>query len=298
MTRFECVDSQGAEGFSITAACEAAGVSTSGYYDWKKRQDRPPTPREVDEATLVERMIEIFDESGGAYGVPRMARALRNEGHTVNRKRVRRLMRRHGMAGRVWRRKVRTTIADFEPFFIPDLVGRAFEPGASDRAWCQDITYIATGEGWLYMASVVDIGSRRLLGYALADHMRTSLVTDALKMAIALRGGNVTGVIAHADRGTQYTSNEYLRFCAGNGLRPSVGATGICWDNAVAESFWATLKRECIQDRIYPTRAAARRAIMKWVHWYNTRRIHTTLNGLPPTEWENHYHQPQAEQAA
>ncbi len=298
MTRFRCVDSQKAEGFPVTAACEAAGVSTSGFYEWKQRQGRPPSDVEIAEADLVEVMVGIFDESDGSYGVPRMLRELRRQGYVVNRKRVRRLMRRHGMAGRVWRRRVRTTIGDGEEFFIPDLLGRSFAPGASDVAWCQDITYIATHEGWLYMASVLDLGSRRLLGYAMADHMRTSLVTDALKMAIALRGGTVSNVISHADRGTQYTSYEYLSFCAANGLRPSVGKTGICWDNAVAESFWATLKRECIQDRIYATRAEARRAIMRWVNWYNTKRIHTTLGGVPPIEWEHRYDHPTAEKAA
>jgi len=153
-------------------------------------------------------------------------------------------------------------------------------------------TYIPTGEGWLYMASVLDIGSRRLVGYAMADHMRTELVTDALTAAINTLGGAVTDVIAHADRGTQYTSHEYLTFCANNGLRPSVGRTGICYDNAVAESFWASLKRECLHAKpTFATRAEARRAIMRWVHWYNTGRIHTTLGGIPPVEWEHQYDQ-------
>ena len=160
-----------------------------------------------------------------------------------------------------------------------------------DRALRSDpYTYIPTGEGWLYMASVLDIGSRRLVGYAMADHMRTELVTDALTAAINTRGGAVTDVIAHADRGTQYTSHEYLTFCANNGLRPSVGRTGVCYDNAVAESFWASLKRECLHTKpTFATRADARRAIMRWVHWYNTGRIHTTLGGIPPVEWEHQY---------
>ena len=292
MTRYRCVDSQKSEGFPVTAACAAAGVSTSGYYDWANRQDRPPTPTEVDEAALVERIKALFDASDGTYGVPRMCRALRNEDLNVNRKRVTRLMRRHGLAGRAFRRRVRTTIPTGEEFFIPDLVGRAFAPGPTDAAWCQDITYIPTGEGWLYMASVLDIGSRRLVGYAMADHMRTELVTDALTAAINTRGGAVTDVIAHADRGTQYTSHEYLTFCANNGLRPSVGRTGVCYDNAVAESFWASLKRECLHTKpTFATRADARRAIMRWVHWYNTGRIHTTLGGIPPVEWEHQYDQ-------
>ena len=246
MTRFRHVDDQKAAGFPVTAACEAAGVSTSGYYDWAARDTRGPTEREVADADLVEIMRGIHRDSDGAYGVPRMYKALRQQGVVVNRKRVRRLMRRHGLAGRFISKRCRTTFPGDDTYPIPDLVGRRFAPGAPDQAWVQDITYIATGEGWLYLASVLDLGSRRLLGYSMADHMRTELVTDALTMAINARGGDETiaGVITHADRGTQYTSNEYLDFCSVHQLRASVGRTGVCWDNSVAESFWATLKRE------------------------------------------------------
>ena len=174
---------------------------------------------------------------------------------------------------------------------IPDLVGRQFAPGAPDTAWVQDITYIATGEGWLFLAGVVDLGSRRLVGYSMADHMRTELVTDALTMAIEGRGGLVDGVIAHADSGSQYTSNDYLDFCLARQLRPSVGRTGVCWDNAVAESFWESLKRECVQGRVFATRADARRAIFRWLNWYNTSRLHSSLDYMPPIEWEQQYAQ-------
>lgn len=127
----------------------------------------------------------------------------------------------------------------------------------------------------------------------MADHMRTDLVLDSLRMAIAARGGPeaIAGVIAHADRGTQYTSNDYLKFCGTNQLRPSVGRTGVCWDNSVAESSWATLKRECIQGRVYPTRAEARRAVFRWINWYNQTRLHSTLDHVSPLEWEQQYQQ-------
>jgi transposase InsO family protein len=291
VSRYACVDDQKAAGFPVTAACVAAGVSTSGYYDWREREAAGPTERQVAEAELVALMREIFNASDGAYGVPRMWRELRRAGLVVNEKKVRRLMRRHGMAGRHHRRRVRTTFPGADGYTIPDLVGRAFAPGAPDVAWCQDITYIATGEGWLFLASVLDIGSRRLLGYSMADHMRTELVTDALGMAVNARGGpeRVAGVIAHADRGSQYTSNDYLDWCADRQLRPSVGKTGICWDNAVAESFWASLKRECITGRVFTTRAEARRAIFRWINWYNTSRLHTSLEHVPPIEWEQQY---------
>jgi putative transposase len=295
VTRFRHVDDQKAAGFPVSAACEAAGVSTSGYYDWCEREAAGPTERHLAEAALVALMRDLFDEADGNYGVPRMYKALRKAGLVVNRKRVTRLMRRHGMAGRFRRRTCRTTFPGPDGYQIPDLVGRRFVPGRPDVAWCQDITYIPTREGWLYLASVIDLGSRRLLGYSMAQHMRTELVLDALKMAVAARGGDktVAGVTAHADRGSQYTSNDYIDYCqdANRQMRPSVGRTGVCWDNAVAESFWESLKRECLQGRVFATRAEARRAIFKWINWYNTTRLHSTLNDVPPLEWEQQYRQ-------
>lgn len=179
MSRYACVADQKAAGFPVTKACEVADVSTSGFYDWCAREAAEPTARELAEEALVALMREIFDTADGNYGVPRMHRELRRGGVVVNEKRVRRLMRLHGMAGRCIRRRVRTTFPGPDGYTIPDLVGRAFTPGKPDVAWCQDITYIATGEGWLYLASVLDLGSRRLLGYSMADHMRTELVLDA-----------------------------------------------------------------------------------------------------------------------
>ena len=293
MTRFGHVDDQKAAGFPVVAACEAAGVSTSGYYDWAAREAAGPTERQLAEGELVALMRDLFDEADGNYGVPRMFKALRKAGVVVNRKRVARLMRLHGMAGRHRRRTCRTTFPGPDGYQIPDLVGRRFGPGAPDVAWCQDVTYIPTREGWLYLASVLDLGSRRLLGYSMADHMRTELVLDALAMAVAARGGDkaVAGVVAHADRGSQYTSNDYIDYCQDRQMRPSVGRTGVCWDNAVAESFWESLKRECLHGRIFATRAEARRAIFKWINWYNGTRLHSTLSDVSPLEWEQQYQQ-------
>jgi hypothetical protein len=205
VTRYGHVDNQKAAGFPVTVACAAAGVSTSGYYDWAAREAAGPTARQLAEAELVALMRDIFDAADGNYGVPRMYKALRKAGLVVNVKRVARLMRLHGMAGRFRRRSIRTTFPGPDGYVIPDLIGRRFSPGAPDVAWCQDITYVPTGEGWLYLASTLDLGSRRLLGYSMADHMRSELVLDALAMAVAARGGDhaVAGVIAHADRGSQ-----------------------------------------------------------------------------------------------
>ncbi len=189
MTRYECVDDQKAAGFPVTAACEAAEVSSSGYYDWCARRQAGPTDRQVAEAELVALMREIFDASDGNYGVPRLCKELRRAGVVVNKKKVHRLMRTYGMTGRYHRRVLRTTFPGPDGYVIPDLVGRRFDPGEPDVAWGQDITYIPTGEGWLFLASVLDLGSRRLFGYSMADHMRTELVIDALQMAVAARGG-------------------------------------------------------------------------------------------------------------
>ena len=291
MTRYRCVDDQKAAGFAVTKACEANAVSTSGYYDWVEREAAGPTERQVEDAHLVELMGQIWEASDGSYGVPRMWRELRRAGIVVNRKKVHRLMRRHNMAGRAYRRRVTTTVPGPDGFKIPDLVGRGFEPGEPDVAWVQDITYIPTGEGWLFLASVLDLGSRRMLGYSMADHMRTELVLDALNMAVGARGGDsaVEGIISHADRGSQYTSNDYLEYCEGLKLLPSVGRTGVCWDNAVAESFWASLKRECLLGRSFATRAEARQAIFRWINWYNMSRLHSSLGHVPPAEWEAGY---------
>jgi transposase InsO family protein len=281
VSRYACVADQKAAGFPVTKACEVAEVSTSGFYDWCARSAAEPTERQVAEAELVELMREIFDASDGNYGVPRMHRELRRGGLTINVKRVRRLMRLHAMAGRFRRRRCQTTFPGANGYQIPDLVTRAFAPGAPDVAWCQDITYIPTGEGWLYLASVLDLGSRRMLGYSMADHMRTELVLDALTMAVAARGRQVAGVIAHADRGSQYTSNDYLEFCQQHQLRASVGRTGV----------WESLKRECLQGRVFATRAHARQAIFRWINWYNATRLHSSLNHTPPLEWEQQYRQ-------
>jgi len=291
VSRYACVADQKAAGFPVTTACEVAGVSTTAFYNWAARSTAEPTERAVAEAELVELMREIFDASDGNYGVPRMHRELRRGGMAINVKRVRRLMRLYGMAGRFRRRRCRTTFPGPDGYQIPDLVQRGFAPGAPDVAWCQDITYVPTGEGWLYLASVLDLGSRRMLGYSMAEHMRTELILDALAMAVAARGGTVAGVIGHADRGSQYTSNDYLDYCHAQQIRPSVGRTGVCWDNAVAESFWESLKRECLQGRVFATRAEARRAIFRWINWYNSKRLHSSLDHTPPLEWEQQHRQ-------
>jgi transposase InsO family protein len=291
VTRYRWVDSRKAEGFPVTQACAVAQVSPSAFHDWLTVSRHGPTLAESDEAYLVNAIIDIHRGSGGTYGVPRVTAALRRAGWRVNRKRVERLMRANHVVGLHQRRGVRTTIPAETVAPVPDLLGRGFDPGRPDVAWCGDITYVRTVEGWLYLASVLDLGSRRLLGYSMAEHMRTELVAGALDMAVAARGGptGVDGVIFHGDRGSQYLSAAYQQQLAELGMRQSVGRTGVCWDNSVAEAFWSSLKRELIHRRPFATRADARRAIFAWINWYNRTRLHSTLAYRSPLEWEQRY---------
>lgn len=268
-----------------------AQVSTSAFYEWLAAGRHGPTPAELNEAYLLNAIIDIHRGSGGTYGVPRVAAALRRAGWPVNRKRVERLMRENNVVGLHQRRGVRTTIPAETVPPVPDLLGRGFSPGQPDVAWCADITYLRTGEGWLFLASVLDLGSRRLWGYSMADHMRTELVAGALDMAVAARGGpaGVDEVIFHSDRGSQYLSAAYQQQLAELGIRQSVGRTGVCWDNSVAEAFWSSLKRELLHRRPFVTRADARRAIFAWINGYNRARLHSTLAYLSPLEWEQRY---------
>ena len=298
MTRYRWVAARKAEGFPITMSCAVAEVSRQAFCDWRARSWAGPTRRELAEAELVALMREIHAESDATYGEPRMTEELAHRGRVVNHKRVRRLMRNHGIVGVHKPAKVRTTLPAEECPPLPDLVGRRFAPAAPDVVWCGDITYVATGEGWLYVASVLDLGSRRLLGYSMAEHMRTSLVTDALEMAAAARGGETAGVIFHGDRGSQYLSGDYRQLIVDLDMIQSVGRTGVCWDNAVAESFWSSLKREVVHRYRFATRADARRAIFAWINRYNHRRLHSSLGFLPPVAWEQRYRQSQADLAA
>lgn len=298
MTRYRWVLDRKAEGFPITLACKTAEVSRQAFNDWRAKRAAGPTDAERAEAVLVAAMREIHAASDATYGQPRMTPELHDLGFEVNHKRVERLMRVHGIVGVHKPAKVRTTIPAEQNPPMPDLIGRRFAPGKPDVAWVGDITYIATGEGWLYLSSVLDLGSRRWLGYSMADHMRTELVADALDMAVATRGGKVKGCIFHGDRGSQYMSHDYRKQVVGYGMVQSVGRTGVCFDNAVAESAWSSLKRELVSRYRFNTRAEARRAIFAWINRYNSRRRHSTLGYIAPIVWEQQYSQPKANPAA
>jgi transposase InsO family protein len=286
---YRFVDEQKAGGFPVKRVCEIAGVSASAYYDWKAHRDGIPTINESEETRLVKEIRVIHDESDGTYGSPRVTVELHKRGWVLNHKRTERLMRIHGIVGHTPKKRRVTTIPD-GGHRIPDRVGRDFTPTELDVTWCGDISYIPTWEGFLYLSFVEDLASRRILGLSMANHMRAELVCDTLTDAIGTRGGKVTGVVFHSDRGTQYTSGDFADLCEEHGVLQSVGRTGVCWDNAPAESFLATLKKELVHRRVFHTRAEARLAIRHWIEaWYNRRRLSSVLGYLSPIEWEDHY---------
>lgn len=273
--------------WSITEMCTVLEVSRSGFYDW---QNRPLSERALTDRQLAVEIELIWECSDRTYGSPRMHRWLRRQGFRVSRKRVARIMRTNGWEGESGRRRLRTTVVDRGATAADDLVKRDFNPAAPDTTWVGDITYLRTGEGWLFLATVIDLFSRRVIGWSVASHMRTELVSNALSMAVATRGGTVDGAVFHSDRGSQYTSAEFGELCHELGVTQSMGATGVCWDNAAAESFFGTLKRELAHRRRWPTRADARRDLIRWIEgWFNTRRLHSTLDYNTPIETENLY---------
>lgn len=274
------------ESLSVAFMCEQLGVSRSGYYKWVGAQ---PSRRHRTDVVLLELIRGCFATLDGNPGVRRIHAELAAAGHRVSRKRVWRLMRTAGLQGRHPRAWKRTTVAGEHPVPAPDLVGRDFTAERPNQKWCGDITYIKTWNGWAYLATVIDLYSRRVVGWALDAHMRTSLVTDALRMALTHRSPS-PGVIFHSDRGTQYTSHEFATFCRKNNIRRSVGRTGICYDNAVSESFFATYKKELIHTRPWPDLKTLKKRTFSWIEeYYNRTRRHSTLKYLTPAEYELGY---------
>jgi transposase InsO family protein len=281
---FPFIEAEKAEQRNVAKACELLEVSRSAFYDWHQHI---PSARQVADEELAQRIQAIYDDSKGTYGWPRVHQALRRGGVCVRRERVARIMRHRGLVGRCRRRWTRTTISDPDAAAV-DLLKRAFGPGTVDvdRVYVGDITYIWTWEGWAYLATVIDLASRRVVGWALADHMRAELVCDALRMAIVHRQP-ASGLIFHSDRGTQYTSSEFTGLLAEHKMIQSLSRPGQCWDNAVAESFFASLKLELIDRRSWATRTQVRRAVFDYIEvFFNRRRLHSSLNYLTPAEYE------------
>jgi putative transposase len=281
---------QKAAGFPTTAAGDAAVVTRSAYYAWTTRAAKGPSERHREEARLVGEIRRIHARSRGTYGCPRVTAELRRRGWVANHKRVERLLRTHGIVGYRPHRRRSLTRQDTAAPPAPDLLGRLFDPDQVNVAWCGDVTYIPTDEGWLYLASVLDLASRHLLGYSMGAHHDAALVTGALDAAVATRGGQpMDGTIFHGDRGAEYTSAACIDACTRLGLRRSMSRTGSCLDNAVAESWFASLKVELVDRQHYRTRAEARAAIFRWIAWYNRFRLHSTNDYLPPIQREQQH---------
>jgi putative transposase len=268
----------------ISMACRLLGVSRSGYYAWAAGA---PSDRELSDAWLTERIHEIWKQNRKVYGSPRIHAELRMQyGIRVGRKRVERLMRQAGISGLVERKRGRTTIRVPGVRVADDLVQRAFRPDQPDVLWVADLTYLKTWEGWLYLAAVQDAYSRRIVGWSMADHMRTELVVDALQMGLARRRPE-PGLIHHSDQGSQFVSLGFGQICAKAGIARSMGSRGDCWDNAVAETFFATLKKELVHRRSWPTRRELTGEIFEYIEgFYNTTRRHSTLGYLSPAQFE------------
>lgn len=276
---------RGEEGtWSVRNMCTWAGVSRSGYYEWRDRPSSATATRRAELAAVVE---FLFADSDGTYGYRRIHAALARAGRACDPQTVQAIMAERGLvAACPKRRGIRTTIAS-DASELPDLLGRDFTATEPGRKLVGDITYIATWAGWVFLATVLDCYSKKVIGYAMASHMRTELVTDAL--AMAHRNGHIReGVtIFHSDRGTQYTSAEFKEFTDRHGITRSVGRTGICYDNAWAESFNATLKVERVHRTVYPTREHAYRDIARYIELrYNQKRLHSALGYRTPNEVE------------
>lgn len=283
--KFEFIDAEKAN-YSVTAMCGWAGVSRSGYYEWR---DRPASATVARRDRLKLLISRVFVDSDRTYGHRRVRAQLARWGTAASPELVRALMRDLGLVPcqpRPWRPT--TTIAG-DATGLPDLLGRNFTAATPGTKLVADITYIPTWEGWLYLATVIDCHTKACIGYAMADHMRTSLVTDALDMA-ARNYPLADGVIFHSDRGTQYMSQEFADHAAELGVRRSVGRTGVCWDNAQAESFNAAVKVERVNRTAYPTREHARKDVTRYIEFrYNTRRLHSALGYRTPAEAYNDY---------
>lgn len=282
--RYACVARYRAE-HDVRLMCDVLDVSPSGYYAWQRRS---PCARAVADERLMSKVWLAFFNSDHRYGAPRVQRELKDQGIAVSTKRVARLMRQRGWVARSRRRRPTTTDSQHAEPIAPNLLDRQFDVNGVqvNQVWVSDITYIPTRSGFLYLATVLDLASRRVVGWAMRDALDAELAVSALQMAIGTRRPK-PGLIHHSDRGSQYASAAYRAVLAAHGMRPSMSRKGNCWDNAVAESFFATLELELIVKATWETRDDARRAIFRYIEtWYNRERRHSTLGYVSPAAYE------------
>jgi putative transposase len=266
----------------VRTLCRVLGISPSGFY---AAQGRPPSRRAVEDLDLTRRIRRVHEASRGTYGALRVHAELRDEGTRIGRKRIARLMRAAGLAGVSRRKWVRTTVRDERDRPAPDLVDRDFSAPGPNRLWVADITYIPAAGSFLYLAVVLDAWSRRIVGWAMATTLHKEIVDRALDMAVRQR--QPQGVVHHSDRGSQYTSWTFGKRCREAGIRPSMGSVGDAYDNAMAESFFATLETELLDRRRFASHAEARMAVFDFIEgWYNPRRRHSALDYKSPLEYE------------
>ena len=280
----------------VAVMCPVLGVSLSGYYQQRIRLPAPDSPRLPDEVVLVH-IRAAQSESKGEYGWPRVWRHLRNHRLCVGKERVRRLMQQHGIRARGKRKFIATTDSRHDLPIAENLLDRQFSPAAPDQVWTSDITYIATDEGWLYLAAVIDLYSRQVVGWSMQSHMKAELISDALRMAW-LRRHPAAGLIFHSDRGSQYCSHDFQLMLTGYGMRSSMSRKGNCWDNAPTESLWGSLKVGRLYSRRFDTRRAAMDEIIDWLTFYNHRRQHSTLGYISPMQYEQNWLTAQQARAA
>jgi putative transposase len=285
VNRFRLIDAERAS-YPTAVLCRVLGVSRAGYYAWARRG---VSPRAQTDAALTERIRGVHARSRATYGAPRVQAELAANGERVGRKRVARLMRTADLRGCPRRRAVvRTTVVDASAAVAPNLIAREFHPPAPDRLWVGDITYVPTQEGWRSGAVLLDACSRRVVGWAMAEHLRTELAEAALQMALTTRRPAGGELVHHTDRGCQYTAERYQAVLAAQGVTCSMSRAGECLDNAMAESFFATLKGELIDRQAWPTRRAARQAIFEYLEvFYNRQRRHSALGYLSPAAFES-----------
>jgi putative transposase len=284
--RFQFIDEYHNQ-YPITLMCRILDVSRSGYYAWR---GRPPSARKMADQQLLEQIKAVHKQSRGRYGSPRIYEALLQLEIRCSRKRVARLMRQHGIWGKRPRRRRRTTDSAHSLPVAPNRLQQDFSATAPNQKWCADITYIATGEGWLYLAIIIDLYSRLIVGWSIGDNLSRHLVLAALCMATGRRHPG-PGLIHHSDRGSQYASGDYQRMLASWKMLPSMSGVGNCFDNAPAESWFATLKVECV-DVVYETKEQARTELFEYMEvFYNRQRLHSKLDYLSPVAFEQQYPQ-------